>query len=175
MKEIKFSQYIIPFYLLILLLIQIDFTITNLLFVIIPIVLILAAIYLKDKKIGILSLFLFFTFSISTILIKDIEDYFRISLLSLLIILPSILLISYILQLDSKKKVMFESINRRGFFSILLYASVIILFYSILISLWDGYLLTTNSISPSILVFAAISLIFCLPFILNTKIKKKII
>jgi len=172
MKKINPTNFIIPAYLVIVLLLQINLTIKNTLFVLLPILLIVASIYLKNNKIGIIGLFLFFTVSIGTIIITTIENYVEIFLEIIFLILPSIILIGQILQIENVKKTYTKPVLKPIILSIILFIIVILFTYIICIFLWDGFLLSAENLEGQILIIASVSIVCCLPFLIFQKVKK---
>jgi hypothetical protein len=118
-------------------------------------------------------LFLFYTFSVSTIVISDIENYFQIILTVLLIILPSLLLIVQAFNFDNKAWYIFDVEKKSLIISLILFISIFLVFYLFVILLLDGVLLSIDNIEAQILIFIAISCSICLPLILGQKIKNK--
>jgi hypothetical protein len=122
---------------------------------------------------GMFGLFLFFTLSLSTIVINDIEDYFLIFLELFFLILPSILLISQILQIENEKWFILQPEKKSLILSLSLFILILAIFYLIIVILWDGFLISIDNIEAQILVLIAISCSCCLPLILKQSIKNK--
>ena len=173
MKKIKITNYLIPIYLAIIILIQINLTISNTIIVIIPILIISISIYLKNKQIGILGIFLFYTLSIYQISINTIESYYEIIFQILFLVLPSILLIGQILQIESLEKIIFKPQLKPLVLSFALFSIIIIITYVVCTLLWDGFLISAENLEGQIFVLAAVSIICCLPFLVIQKVKNK--
>jgi len=155
------------------LLLQIKITIINTFFICIPIVVLIISIYLKNKKIGIIGLFLFYSLSLSPIFISSVEEYFQIFLELFFVILPSLFLLSQILQIGNKQWFIFQPEKKPIILVLSLFIVILIIFYLVIILLWDGFLLSTDNIEAQILILIAISCSCCLPLILVQKIKNK--
>lgn len=171
MNKLNLIDYIIPAYLAIVLFIQINLTIINVIFVSLPIFVILISIYLKNKKIGVIGLFLFYILSLSTVVISNISDYFQIIMQIIFLILPSIILIGQILEIENEKQ--FKPALKPFILSILLFLIVLIVFYLICLFLLDGLLISQHYIEAQILILTALSIICCLPFLITQKVRNK--
>jgi len=175
MNKLNLKDYIITAYLAIVLFIQINLTIKNVIIISLPILVLLISIYLKNKKIGIIGLFLFYTISLSTVLISNIENYFQIIMHIIFLILPSIILIGQILEIENEKQFKFKPTLKPFILSILLFVIIFIIFYLICIFLWDGFLLSSDNIEGQILILTAVSIIVCLPFLISQKTRDNLI
>ena len=167
------GQYLIPIYLILILLIQIDLNFLNIFLICFPISLIIISIYLKNKKVGFIGLYLFYMLSLSTIIIVRIEDFFQIFIEFLLVIIPSLLLIIQVLQFNEEFTFDFETGKKPILISLFVPILIFIIFYLITVFLFDGLLLFTENIEAQILVFISIICIFCFPFIFTKDIKNK--
>ena len=169
MNKLNLKDLIIPTYLAVVLFIQINLTIKNVIFVSLPIFILLISVYLKNKKIGIIGLFLFYTLSLSTVVISNIENYFQIVMQIIFLILPSIILIGQILETEKEFK--FRPTLKPTILSILLFLIIFIVFYLICIFLWDGFLILQQNTEAQILILTALSIICCLPFLITQKVR----
>ena len=173
MKRIKITQFFLPAYLAIILLLQLELTIDNIFLVGFPIIVLSFSFYFKKRTLAIIGLFLFYTLSLSTISISDIESYFQILMIIILIILPSLLLVGQAFDFDYKALYSFDGEKNPLIISLILLISIFIVFYLIVILLWDGFLLSTENIEAQILILIALSCSICLPLIMGQRIKNK--
>lgn len=174
MKPINIKQHILPIYLFIVIMIQLDLNIKNILLAGIPLFIISTSIHFKNKKIGIIGLFLFYILSLLPIGITSMEEYLPVALEIFFIILPSIFLLGQILQLDNNRFI-FSLQKKPLITSIAILVLIMTLFYLLTIFLWDGYLLSKENIEAQVLTLSALSLVFCLPLLLIQKLKTSFI
>ena len=169
MEKIDFKQYIIPIYLAVVVLLQLKLNVQNVLLVILPIILIILAINLRNKKIGISGIFLFYILSLSPIMISNIENYFRVFLEIFFLVIPSILLLSQILQLENKKIVFFSTNKKPFIITVALFIIILSVFYFLSIATFEGFFLATESTSGQVLLLAGLSIVSCVPFLVIQK------
>ena len=172
MKTFDIVKYIMPIYLLVVLLIQINLSIRNVMFVCLPILIIVTSIYFKNKKVGLFGIFLFYMLSFSTVVISDIEQYFQITLQIIFLIVPSLILLGQILGINNEKEIILKPTFKPSIISIVVFFIIIIICYIFCIFLWDGFLLFQENIEAQLLTLTALSIIFCLPFLITQKVKK---
>ena len=169
MEKIDIKQYIIPLYLAVVVLLQLKPNVQNVLLVILPIILILLAINFRNKKIGISSIFLFYILSLSPIMISNMENYFLVFLEMFFLLIPSILLLSQILQLENKKVVFFSTNKKPFIIAVSLFVIILSVFYFLSIATLEGFLLATESTSGLVLLLAGLSIVCCVPFLVIQK------
>jgi hypothetical protein len=158
---------LLPLYLLCIVLLQIDLTVQNILLGCLPLVVILIAIYLKNKPLGFIGFVCFYMISISVIMVPSFNDFFRLALNLIFLLLPSLMLLSSILQLG-QKKIPYHAIQKKP---LLIAASLLIailtIFFLILFIVLGDYLHFAQLTESEILILAGITLIICTPFLLR--------
>ena len=169
MKNFDVKQYILPFYLLLVIFLQVNLKVQNILLVIIPFILIIVSIYHKNKNIGIIGIFLFYIMSLSPVIINNMQDYILILLEIIFLIIPSLLLLYQILQIENKQIIWFSMNKKPLITGMLVFIIIISIFYTISFLSFEGLLLTSESISGQILMLAGLSIVICLPFIVLSK------
>ena len=169
MNKNDIRNYILPAYLLIALLIQIKTNMINVLLVITPIFLITLSIYKKHKKLGIISMFLFYILSLSLILLSNMNDYFLVFLQIFFIVIPSILLLSFVLQIENERIFIFSTNKKPIITSALLLTLIISVFYLLSALSWEGFLLSAESTPGQILLLAGLTIITCVPLLVFSK------
>ena len=174
MNGFDIRAYLLPIYLLIVFFVQINLTIINAILVLFPLLVIILSIYLKNKKIGIIGMFLFYMVSLSTIDVSNIEQYLLIFSHIIFIIFPSLILLGEIIGIENEKTINFKPTIKPFILSILLFIIIIVVFYIICIFLWDGFLINQENVEAQIITLSAISIVVCLPFLITQKIKKLI-
>jgi len=166
-SDIKY--YILPLYLTVVVLLQIELIIQNILLAVIPIIVIIFSIYLKNKKIGITGLFLFYTVSLSLIIVKTMDNYVLVFLQLIFLILPSIILLNQILQIQNKQIFIISNKKKPIAAAITSFILIFGVFYYITISHMEGLLLSTESISGQIILLAGLSIVCCGPLLIFSK------
>ena len=101
MKPVDMKQHILPLYLIIVILLQIELTVQNIIISCFPLLIISISIHLRNKNLGIVGMFLFYTVSLSQILAPNMEDFLFLFLEMFFLVFPSIILLSMLLQLDN--------------------------------------------------------------------------
>jgi len=169
LKKIDIKQYILPLYLAVVVLLQLKPNVQNVLLVSIPIILIMLAIYLRDKKIGISCIFLFYILSLSPIMISNIENYFLVFLELFFLVIPSIILLNQILQLENKQVIFFSTNKKPFIIAICLFVIILSVFYFLSIATLEGFLLAFESTPGQVLLLTGLSIVCCVPFLVIQK------
>ena len=168
MKKTRIIDYIIPAYLAIFLLLQTKITITSTITILSPLVIVFLAVYKKNKNIGIFGISLFYIFSTQQIIISTIEDTSTILFYGILLVTPSILLLSQILQLDNPKTVFLSKENKKPLsIAIILIVLISAATYLTTIFYSQGMLLSFEATQGQIILITAFSLIFCTPLLIK--------
>jgi hypothetical protein len=168
-NKFEIKKHILPLYLIAVLLLQINSTIQNILLGCIPLLMISLSLYLRNKKLGIVSIFFFYSVSVPLIVVSRIDDFQILFLELLLVILPSIVLLHMILHLENKDT--FHLPAKRPLLVSLVLLTVVFIIFSLAILLsFQGYLVSSQSIEGQILLLAGITTLCCAPFLISRKI-----
>ena len=165
MKQIDIKQHLLPLYLIVVILIQIELTVQNILLSCSPLIIISISIYLRNKLIGIVGIFLFYTVSLSQILITNMEDFQFVFLELVFLVLPSIILLNLVLQLGNKEVFYLSEHKKPLIIAASILITITVIFYLLTIVLWEGFLLSPKSIDGQILLLMAITLVCTTPFL----------
>ena len=170
MNRINIKQHIIPIYLAIILLIMAPNTPIAILCVLTPLLIISTAIHFKNKTIGILGIFLLYLFALPQVMVSSMDDIILVLIFMSSLLLPSIILVSQILQ-DQNAELAYRVLSKRkkpvliSFGYTLL---ILVLFYGIALVFGDRLLLSTESIQGQVLLLAGLSLFTLTPLLLKT-------
>ena len=136
----------------------------------IPLLMISLSLHLRNKKLGMASIFFFYSVSVPLIVVSRIDDFQILFLEMLLIILPSIVVLHMILQLENTGT--FHLPKKRPLLVSLVLLTVVFSIFSlaILFSV-QGYLVSSQSIEGQILLLAGITTLCCTPFLISRKIE----
>ena len=163
------KEHIIPIYLACIIYIIIPFSPLNILLVISPLLIISLSIYLKDRYIGIIGIFLFYLITLPQVTIPSMSSIIQISIFLLLILIPSLLLVNQILLNQSINKMFLTYLNKKKsifkviFFSLLIF----VLFYIVTLFLKIPVFLSIEFVQGQILLLSGISLIILLSILLK--------
>ena len=167
MNTLEIQQHLLPIILAVVLLLQIPLQVLPVLCVLLPLLLIAISIHLKNKKLGLVSIGLFTLLAIPQLQLRTMDDFLNIFLESVFLLLPTILLISQILQLDNSEQLLFPTEKKKPLvLAIILLIFIIGIFYAAAILFQDGQLLSSASTEGQILLLCALALITCIPFTL---------
>lgn len=169
MNNFDIKQYLLPIYLAVVVFLQLELTVQNVLLVGLPIILIMISIYLKNKKLGISCMFLFYILSLSHIMISNLENYFLVFLELFFLILPSIILLNQILQMENKQVSFFSPRKKPLIIAVCLFVIITGVFYFLSIVIWEGFLLSSESTSGQILLLTGLSIVCCAPLLTFSK------
>ena len=170
MNRIDIKQHIIPIYLAIILRIMAPNTPIAILCVLTPLLRISTAIHFKNKTIGILGIFFLYLLALPQVMVSSMDDIILVPVVMLSLLLPSILLVSQILQ-DQNNEQAYWTLSKRkkpvliSFGSTLL---ILVLFYGITLVFGDRLLLSTESIQGQVLFLTGLSLFILTPLLLKT-------
>ena len=166
MKNRELLGYLLPIYLAVIILIQIKISTINIALALAPTILLMISIYYKNKKLGLISFIFFLASSIYLIKIQNMNDYFLVFLEIIFLVIPSVfLLLNQILQLENKKKIIL-TFNRKAIItSIIPIILIFTVFYVLSFYSFEGFLLSTDSISGQILILSGLASIICIPLI----------
>jgi hypothetical protein len=170
MNRINIKQHIIPSYLAIILLVMAPNTPIAILCVLTPLLIISTAIHFKNKTIGILGIFLLYLLALPQVMVSSMDDIILVLIFMSSLLLPSIILVSQILQ-DQNTELAYRVLLKRkkpvliSFGSALL---LLVLFYGITLVFGDRLLLSTESIQGQVLLLTGLSLFILTPLLLKT-------
>ena len=165
MNSFDIKKQILPIYLLIMTLLQVEPTYQNIFLASLPLIIVSISIHIQKKKIGILGIFLYLLTLTALIKLPNMSD-FRIVFLELFfLVLPSIFLLSLILQLENKQMFYLPEKKKPLVIAASLLTIIIFVFYLSSTILWGGFLLYSESTEGQILFLAAITIISTLPFL----------
>jgi hypothetical protein len=166
MNTLKIYQHLLLIILAIVLLLQIPLQILPIFCILLPLLLISISIHLKNTKLGLVGIGLFTLLAIPQLTLQTMDDFLIIVLESTFLLLPTILLISQILQLDNKQRTLFSTEKKKPvLLAIVVLILILCLFYAVAILFQNGYLLSSASTEGQILLLCALAIITCIPFI----------
>lgn len=169
MKPFNIKEHLLTIYLTILLLILTPNTALTIVTILIPIGLISFGIYLKNSYIGIIGIGLFYLITLQNLQITSMENITEIMLYLLILIIPSLILLSYILQLSHPSYLIFLSNQKKPIItSIILGICIIVGFYLLALLTPSSSILAPDTIEIQILIIAALSSFFCIPLIIKS-------
>ena len=169
MNKFDIKQYILPLYLIIVVLIQLELLVQNVLIAIFPIILIIFSIYQKNKKLGITGMFLFYTVSLSMIFVTTRDNYILVFLEMIFLILPSMILLDQILQIENRQTFIFSNKKKPLLAALLLFILIFGVFYFVSTMYMEGFLLSSESISGQIILLAGLTIVCCSPILILSK------
>ncbi len=135
-----------------------------------PVVFLMYALIIKKTDLGIVGFALFMFLGVPTIKLENFENAADMLIVIVLVIVPSILLLKTIMDLENKK--VREKIKAVPLGAVILISAsiAVILFALTRITLFDIYLQGAEATSAQILLLAAMTIITCTPFLERTKI-----
>jgi hypothetical protein len=168
MNKIDIKQHIILFFLAIIIILQIKFELINMFLVIIPIIILSISIQIKNKNIGIIGILLFYLITLPQIIINTMENIQLVLIELVLLIIPSIFLLSQIMQIENKEITLFKYENKKTIILIFILLTIILfIFYTLSIFIGEGLILSMEKIEGQIFLLTAISLSICIPLIIK--------
>ena len=168
MKPIDIKQQLLPMYVLIIILLQIELTILSVFMVSLPLLLVMTAFHMRQKNLGLLGFFFLCLVALSLISLPNMEDLLLVFLELFFLIIPVVILLSMILQLDNPK--IYLTVEKKPLILVVLLSMIIIsVFYLVTTLSWEGFLLTPESIEGQILLLGALTFCCCTPFLLSKK------
>ena len=169
MKNFNIKEHLLTIYLTIILLLITPNNALTIVSILIPIGLISLGIYLKNSYVGIIGIGLFYLITLQNLQIISMENITEIILYLLILIIPSLILLSYILQLSHPSYLIFLSNQKKPIIlSTILGISIITGFYLLALLTPSSSILAPDTIEIQILIIAALSSIFCIPMIIKT-------
>lgn len=176
MKSFDIKKHFLPIYLGVILLIIVTPSVWSYLQIIIPLFIISIGIHFEEKKVGFLGMILFYLFTVSQITIDSIERIGDLLIFSFAVLVPSILLLSQLLQEASTGQFL-EILYQR---KMQIAGTLIVAFcflsavYLIAQFIGGGLLFHSDAVQEQILLIAGISFLLFTPLLLkNTESKKE--
>jgi hypothetical protein len=168
------KKYLLLLYFVLLLLIQSTLDLLSIVIIFLPVIIIYYAFFFRNVNLGILGFALFQLMVIPTIELQNFNNIQGTILVILLSIIPSIILIEIILNLEYIKIPKIE-IKTAPFLTVLLLITIIIAFLFILtqISLFNIYFQAMENTTIQILLLCSLTFIICTPFLEGKKISRK--
>lgn len=167
--NIDLKQYIIPIYLGVLLLIILPLSLLNGLIVLLPLLLISIGIYANQEQLKLLGFSLLLIASFAQIIITSIEQITLIITFSLLILLPSLVLLSQLLGQTTIQETIQRFLAHPKSLVITGAIALCFLFIVYFISSFvgGGILFSSELIQEQIILITGISFFFFIPFLLK--------
>ena len=169
MKKTELKHFVIPLYLLTILLILIPLNPQSVVFTMIPIGLISLGILLDSFFLSFFGLSLFYMLTITMLPVASFDDSFSLYAQISLVLIPSFFLISQILQHHDITNVFSLKRKNRSALLLTLLISVVVLFLFYLIGYFIGIdvFFSPESLHNQIVVLVSISLLASMPFLLK--------
>jgi hypothetical protein len=164
----RLKEHLIIIYLASILIILLPPTAIKIATILIPLLIISLGIHLKHSFISILGLSIFYLISLQHIIIASMEDITQLLLFLILISVPSLFLLSYILQLSHSHQIIFTTKEKKPLsITIILALFILITFYLIALFTPSSSILSAETIEVQILIIAALSIFTCLPLLIK--------
>ncbi len=165
------KKQILPVYLAIVLLLQSKLEPLSILLILFPIVVLSYALLMKRTNIGIIGFVLFQFFALPTVELLNYESIQATIFTIIVMIIPSLILLKIILDLENKKIPKFKP-KAEPIVKIALILTLIMVFLVALtqISMFDIYLQGAEATTVQILLLASITIITCTPFLERAKV-----
>jgi hypothetical protein len=155
MRTIDPKQQIIPLYLIVVMLLQVVPTVQTILLTVFPLVLLMISIHLKNKNLGLLGIFLFYTVALPQILTPTPGDFLKLFLEIVIVVSPSILLLSLILQLGNTEVIYVSEQKKPLLITVFLIITITGIFYLLTLVSLGNFSLLSESTEGQILLLAA--------------------
>ena len=165
MKPVDMTPYLLPLYLIVVLLLQLELTVQNILLSCVPLIIVAAALYRRHTILGLVGIVLFYLVSLPLIVIPNMEDIVFVLLEMIGLVLPSIILVSIVLQLGNQEVVYRSPLKKPFILATVLLIIILGVFYLLTVILWEGALLSLESIEGQILLLAGLTVVCCAPFL----------
>jgi len=168
MRKPSFAQYVLPLYLLVVLLLQIPLQVLSFLAVIVPLALVFSGLSLKNRSLGLLGMIGVILLSLPQLTLSFMDDVWGVFLSVFFVFLPSVLLLGCVLQIENQRLFWFPVEKKRP----LLIAGIVLLciffvFYLLAFIFEGTFLFSASTTSGQVILLATISIIVCIPLILR--------
>jgi len=168
MNRVEITQQVLPIYLVLALLLQIPLQTLSVLAVVLPLVVVSLGLHLKKRDVSSMGMIGYVLISLPQLTLPFMDDFIRVFLLIFFIGLPSILLVSQILQIENTKIVWFPVEKKKPLvIALIVFAVIFIVFYGVAVLLQGDFLFSTTTTSGQVFLLTAISFLISVPLLLN--------
>ena len=168
MNTLNIKEHLLIIYLAIILLILTPYSLIAIISILLPLAITSFGIYLKKTYIGLIGISLIYLISLQNLQITSMENITQLLIYLLIIIAPSLILLSYILQLSHPSNLIFTTTQKKPLLIALASGiSILILFYIIALFTPSNSILAPDTIEIQILIIAALSTFTCIPLIIK--------
>jgi hypothetical protein len=168
MTPLNIKEHLLTIYLTIILLILTPLSPTSIASIIIPIGITSIGIHLKKTYMALIGLALFYLISLQNLQITSMENITLTILYLLIIIAPSLILLSYILQLSHTSHLIFTTSQKKPLFiTIASGIAILAIFYIIALFTPSNSILAPDTVEVQILIIAALSTFTCIPLLIK--------
>lgn len=168
MKPHQLYQYILPIYLAVVMLLQIPLQVVPVLTVLAPLLLLTIAIQKKSTSLGLSGFFAFVLLAYPQIMLTSIDEILPLFLQIVFFVLPALLLLIQILQLDNTHIILFPVEKKTPLvLAGILITVIFCVVYGVIFLLPSGFMFLTTTTEGQVIFFAAVSIITCVPLLLR--------
>jgi hypothetical protein len=168
MNRVDITQQLLPMYLAVVMLLLIPLQVLSVLAILVPLILISFGLYRKNKNVGIAGMVVFALLSFTQIVLLLMDDIVRVFLLVFFVVLPSVLLLGQVLQMENIQTLWFPTEKKKPLMITgVLLIFIFIVFYVATMMLQGVFLFSTTTTSGQLFLLAAISIILCVPVLLQ--------
>lgn len=168
MNTLNIKEHLLIIYLAIVLLILTPYSLLAIISILLPLAITSFGIYLKKTYIGLIGISLIYLISLQNLQITSMENITQLLIYIFIIIAPSIILLSYILQLSHPSNIIFTTPQKKPLIIALASGiSILIAFYILALFTPSGSILAPDTIEIQILIIAALSTFICIPLIIK--------
>ena len=168
MNRVEITQQLLPIYLVVVLLLQIPLQTLSVLAVLVPLAVVSFGLYRKKRSIGSIGMVGYILISLPQLTLLFMDDFVRVFLLVFFVGLPSILLLSKMLQVEHTKTFWFPAEKKKPLvIALVLLALIFIVFYGAAVLLQGDFLFSTTTSSGQVFLLTAISILLCVPLLLK--------
>ncbi len=174
MKPIQLREHIRPMYLALMLLMLAPLSVISVLMILLPLLVISMGIHFHEKNLGVVGLLFFYVFGITQLQVASIDHIIQLSVYSILVLIPGLMVTTQILTLGNALGVNKSVFSRKKQLGILLMLMIcfLLIIYVLVQYLGLGLLFHIRSVQEQVLLIASISLLLFLPMLLkNTEIE----
>jgi len=170
MNTKEFQLQFLPFYLFVVLLLQIPFTVQNIFLCCLPFVLIIVSIHFRKRNVSLAGMFLFYLVSFSLVQFSSMTQDLLLFVLELVILVfPSVILLGIILQLDNTQ-VVFGSERKTPLLVAGSTVFMIIGVFSLALFVFPDQLLNSaESLQRQLILLVALTVVCCAPLLVSKK------
>ncbi len=169
MKIQTHLPYILLSYLFVVLLVQIELSIQNIILAVIPFILLLFGLVRRKKYLGITGMFLFYLIALLQLRTFTINENLLLILELVFFIIPSILLLHFILQLDHTKFILMMGGTKPLLIAVFLVVLISGVFILIVLVFPGNLILLVESTQQQIILLGILTLICGTPLLVSKK------